>query len=82
MIEMWIGGDYEYRWGIGMAKIFRLVKGNPGDFHYTGFSKKRFKTLLPKYGFEISTIENRPSQAKKEMNQFPDGDLYLEAYKK
>ena len=81
MIEMWLEGDYEYRWGIGLIKIFGWERYS-GDFHYTGFSKGRMFELLPKHGFEISKIENKPSQAKKERVQFPDGDLYVEAYKK
>ena len=80
MVEMWIEGDYKYRWGIGLIKIFGWQR-YPGDFHYTGFSKKRIKNILQNHGFEVVKIENRPSQAKKEVEQFPDGDLYVEAYK-
>jgi len=81
IVEMWLENNYEYRWGIGLIKIFGWER-YPGDFHYTGFSKGRMLELLPKHGFEITKIENRPSQAKKEAKYFPDGDLYVEAYKK
>jgi len=81
MLEMWLEGDYSYRWGIGLAKIFGWQRYF-GDFHYTGFNRKRLVRLLNKNNFEVIKIENRPSQAKKEIKQFPDGDLYVEAHKR
>lgn len=80
LLEMWIEGDYEYRWGIGHHKIFGWER-YPGDFHYTGFSKERMRRLLTSNGFKIELIENRPAPAVKEREQFPDGDLFVKARK-
>jgi SAM-dependent methyltransferase len=80
MFEMWLEGDYEYRWGIGLYRIFGWQR-RPGDVHYTGFNRLRLVTLLKEHGFTILKVENRPAPARKERELFSDGDLFIRARK-
>ena len=80
-MKRWLEGDYTYRWGFGITTIFGK-QTTPGQYHYNGFTRKHFETLLPKFGFVIDIIRNQPNRHKRDSGYIRNGDIYVKAVRK
>lgn len=80
-LKRWLDGDAKYRWGFGL-KMLLGYQTHEGQFHKNGFTIKRFKHLLPSYGFNIIEIRNQQNKYRRDREFVPNGDIYVEAIKK
>jgi len=80
-LRRWLDGDYTYRWGFGLKMILGY-QTHKGQFHTNGFTLKRFRKMLPSYGFEVKVLENRDNKYKRDRAFVPKGDIHVEAIKK
>jgi ubiquinone/menaquinone biosynthesis C-methylase UbiE len=80
-LRKFLESSYHFRWTFGIRRIFGFQRKEKGDVHYSGWTKERFRKVLPEFGFRILEIRNQPSRFRRDERMWPNGDLYVKAVK-